>query len=65
MPKMKTHRGAAKRLGKTATGKVTYKKAFRYHKAAAKSPKRMRQLKGRHVISAAEQRRLSRLIPYL
>ncbi|MCL2497409.1 MAG: 50S ribosomal protein L35 [Symbiobacteriaceae bacterium] len=65
MPKMKTHRGAAKRLDKTATGKVTHKSAFRYHKAAAKSPKRMRQLRGRNVVAPAEQRRLSRLIPYL
>jgi large subunit ribosomal protein L35 len=65
MPKMKTHRGAAKRLSKTGTGKVSRKRAFRYHKSASKSPKRLRQLRGRTLVSAAEQRRISRLIPYL
>ena len=65
MPKMKTHRGAAKRLGKTAGGKITSKRAYHHHKAASKSPKRKRQLRPRAVISPAEQRRLSRLIPYM
>jgi large subunit ribosomal protein L35 len=31
MPKLKSHRGAAKRFKKTGTGKVTRAKAFRRH----------------------------------
>lgn len=31
MPKMKTHRGAAKRFSLTATGKVKFKHAFLRH----------------------------------
>lgn len=31
MPKMKTHRGAAKRLKKTGTGKLKRAKAFKKH----------------------------------
>ena len=31
MPKMKTHRGAAKRFGKTATGKIKRNHAFKSH----------------------------------
>ena len=39
MPKLKTHRGAAKRLSLTKTGKVKRAKAFRNHIMASKSPK--------------------------
>ena len=31
MPKMKTHRGAAKRFKRTASGKLKRSKAFRRH----------------------------------
>ena len=65
MPKVKTHRGAAKRLKKTGTGKIARKQAYHHHKALSKSPKRKRQLRSSALISAAEQRRISRLIPYL
>lgn len=65
MPKMKTHRGAAKRLTKTGTGKVARKQAFHRHKALCKTSKRKRQLRGTVLVSAAEQKRIGRLIPYL
>jgi len=65
MPKVKTHRGAAKRLDRTGTGKVSRKKAYHHHKAACKGPKRNRQLRGRTLVSAAEQKRISTLIPYM
>ena len=40
MPKMKTHRGMAKRVRKTGTGKLMRAKAFKSHILTKKSPKR-------------------------
>jgi len=65
MPKMKTHRGLAKRVKRTGTGKISHKQAYHHHKAANKGPKRNRQLRARKIAAAAEQRRLSRLVPYI
>ena len=45
MPKMKTHRGAAKRFKKTGTGKLKRAKAFKSHILTKKSAKRKRNLK--------------------
>lgn len=44
MPKMKTHRGAAKRFKVTGTGKITRRKANLNHILEKKSPKRKRRL---------------------
>ena len=44
MPKMKTHRGAAKRFKVTGTGKITRRKAFRAHLLEKKPTKRTRRL---------------------
>ncbi|MBR3160405.1 MAG: 50S ribosomal protein L35 [Atopobiaceae bacterium] len=42
MPKMKTHKGSAKRFRRTGTGKVMRAKAFKSHILTKKSPKRIR-----------------------
>ena len=44
MPKMKTHRGAAKRFKLTGTGKIMRRKAYRAHILEKKSSKRTRRL---------------------
>ncbi|MCB1015101.1 MAG: 50S ribosomal protein L35 [Acidimicrobiales bacterium] len=44
MPKMKTHRGAAKRFKVTGTGKIMRRKAYRAHILEKKSSKRTRRL---------------------
>ncbi len=44
MPKMKTHRGAAKRFQVTGTGRITRRKAFRSHILEKKPSKRTRRL---------------------
>ena len=44
MPKMKTHRGAAKRFKVTGSGKLMRRKAFRNHILEKKSSKRKRRL---------------------
>ena len=46
MPKMKTHRGMAKRVRKTGTGKLMRAKAFKSHILTKKSPKRKRNFRG-------------------
>ncbi|WP_366922635.1 50S ribosomal protein L35 [Metallumcola ferriviriculae] len=63
MPKMKTHRGAAKRFKKTATGKIKRSKAFTNHILEKKSPKRKRNLRKSGVLSDADQKRMKKLLP--
>lgn len=62
MSKMKTHSGTAKRLKRTASGKLKRAHAFAYHKAAHKSAKRKRNLRGTEVISASDYRRIKHMI---
>lgn len=64
MPKMKTHRGAAKRFGVTKSGKVKRAKAYKRHILNKKSAKRKRNLRKGTFISAAEQKNIRMLIPY-
>ena len=64
MPKMKTHRGAAKRFKKTGNGKIKRSKAYANHLLASKSPKRKRNLRKSGLVSNEEQKRISLLIPY-
>ena len=42
MPKMKTHKGTAKRFRRTGTGKIMRAKAFKSHILTKKPPKRIR-----------------------
>ena len=65
MPKMKTHRGAAKRFKKTGTGKVVRYHAFTSHILEKKSPKRKRNLRKSDVMHPGDVKRIARLIPYL
>lgn len=64
MPKLKTHRGAAKRFNVTGTGKVIKNRSFRRHILEKKSASRKRQLRAPEVAAAVDQPRLKRLIPY-
>ncbi|MDO4541037.1 MAG: 50S ribosomal protein L35 [Syntrophomonadaceae bacterium] len=64
MPKMKTHRGAAKRFKKTGSGKIKRSKAYASHLLGEKSPKRKRKLRKSGLVSEQEQKNVSRLIPY-
>ena len=64
MPKMKTHRGAAKRFKKTATGKLKRNKAYRSHILTKKSPKRKRKLRRPGIVSKGDQKRIAQLLPY-
>ena len=64
MPKMKTHRGAAKRFSLTATGKVKRGKAYRSHILTKKSTKRRRNLRKGGYIAQCEAANIRTLIPY-
>ena len=57
MPKMKTHRGAAKRFKRTATGKFLRGKAYKQHILTSKTRSRKRGLKGTDTRVARPTRR--------
>jgi large subunit ribosomal protein L35 len=65
MPKMKTHRGAAKRIKKTGTGKLKRMRAYKSHILTKKSTKRKRRLRKATLVSKVDERRIRRLIPGL
>ena len=54
MPKMKTHKGSAKRFRRTGTGKIMRAKAFKSHILTKKSQKRIRGFRKEAVLSAAD-----------
>ncbi|HZD05973.1 MAG TPA: 50S ribosomal protein L35 [Longimicrobiales bacterium] len=64
MPKMKTNRGAAKRLKRTACGKLKRYKANKSHILTKKSRKRKRRLRKADLVSRADEKRMKRLLPY-
>lgn len=64
MPKMKTHKGAAKRMKVTGTGKVMRMRTFHQHKLEHKSAKRRRSLRKDAPVHATEQKKARRLLPY-
>ncbi|UOF92691.1 50S ribosomal protein L35 [Fodinisporobacter ferrooxydans] len=65
MPKMKTHRGAAKRFKKTGSGKIKRSHAFTSHLFANKSQKRKRKLRHAGLVSKGDQKRIAQIITYL
>ena len=64
MPKIKSHRGAAKRFKKTGTGKFMRSKAFKRHILTSKTKQRKRHLQGTHVVDKSDAPRLKRMLPY-
>jgi len=64
MPKLKTHRGTAKRFRITATGKIKRKRAFRSHLLTGKPSKRTRLLRQPAILGKAESKIVKRLLPY-
>ncbi|MGB9839707.1 50S ribosomal protein L35 [Thermovenabulum sp.] len=64
MPKIKTHRGAAKRFSLTKTGKIKRAKAYKSHLLTHKSKKRKRNLRKPAFVSSADYKRVKKLIPY-
>jgi large subunit ribosomal protein L35 len=65
MPKMKTKRAAAKRLRKTASGRLKRSRGWKQHLLEAKEPKRRHRLRKALLIDKVDEPRLKRLVPYL
>jgi large subunit ribosomal protein L35 len=65
MPKIKTHRGAAKRFSMTGTGKVKRSKAFASHILTSKTTKRKRNLRKSAVMDKTNEKAIKKLLPYL
>jgi large subunit ribosomal protein L35 len=64
VPKVKTHRGAAKRFRKTAKGQFLRHHSFARHILTSKTRKRKRQLGKSEVTDPADQGRVRRMLPY-
>ena len=64
MPKIKTHRGAAKRFKKTGTGKFLRPKAFKRHILTSKPTRRKRHMRGMTVVDKTDVSKLKRMLPY-
>jgi large subunit ribosomal protein L35 len=64
MPKLKTHKGAAKRFKKTGTGKVVRRHSHLRHILTSKTKKRKSKLGQSILVSDADTPKIKRMIPY-
>lgn len=64
MPKLKTHKGAAKRFRITATGKIKRGHSFARHILTKKTTKRKRQLDTDGIVAKADEKLVKRMLPY-
>jgi large subunit ribosomal protein L35 len=64
MPKLKTHKGAAKRFKKTANGKVKRGQTKMRHILTSKDTKTKRRLTAPAYVSDADLAKVLRMIPY-
>jgi large subunit ribosomal protein L35 len=62
MPKIKTHKGAAKRFKFTAKGKIRRNRAYAGHLFLSKSAKQKRRLRQSTYVDPSNEKRLKRLI---
>ncbi|MBF0628714.1 MAG: 50S ribosomal protein L35 [Magnetococcales bacterium] len=65
MPKIKSHRGAAKRFSATGSGKLKRNNAFKRHILTKKSPKSKRNMRGTCLMADADCRAVRQMLPYL
>ena len=65
MPKLKTHKGAAKRFKKTGTGKILRHKAGLRHILSSKAKKRKKQLGQPTLVNDGDYKKAARMIPYM
>jgi len=64
MPKLKTHRAAAKRFSATGTGKLRRSRANKQHILGKKSPKRKRKLRRLALVSKSNLKLVKSMLPY-
>lgn len=64
VPKIKTHKGASKRLQFTGTGKLQRTRHMKSHLRRNKSARTKREFDEMLVVAPADHKRLAKLIPY-
>lgn len=64
MPKLKTHKGTAKRVRLTASGKAKRGHSHARHILTKKTAKRKRNLDIDTLVSEADEVRITRMLPY-
>jgi large subunit ribosomal protein L35 len=64
VPKLKTHKGAARRFKITATGKIMRTKGMKSHNRRKKAPRVKRAFDRMLVLDNANKRKVERLLPY-
>jgi len=65
VPKIKSHKAAAKRIGVTGSGKVIRVKSWRGHHLEIKSSRRTRRYAGKAILGKEHAEQVRRLLPYL
>ena len=65
MPKQKTHRGLAKRVKKTGSGKLKRSHAYTSHRFHGKTKKQRRQLRKAALVSSSDFKRIKQQISQL
>jgi large subunit ribosomal protein L35 len=65
MVKLKSNRGAAKRLKATGSGKLKRYKAFASHLLTGKTTKRKRNLRRSVLVDKRDLKNMKKLLPYL
>jgi len=64
MPKIKTHKGAAKRLKVTKSGKVKFQRAGKRHLLEHESSKRKRHARSGAYVTDANMGQVKQMLPY-
>ncbi len=64
MPKLKSHSGAKKRIRKTGSGRLAFKRNSRNHLLLQKS-KRQKRLNRTRLVNPSDERALQMLLPHL
>ncbi|MDX2437409.1 MAG: 50S ribosomal protein L35 [Acidobacteriota bacterium] len=62
MPKLKTHRGAAKRIKRTGTGKFKRHHAYTSHIMTKKSTKRKRKLRASAIVAPGDAKVIAKML---
>ena len=64
MPKIKTHRGAAKRFKVAKSGRIKFQKVNKRHILTKKTTKRKRQLRATGYLTGTSEKNRKQLLPY-
>ena len=62
MPKMKSHRGLAKRVKRTGSGKLKRSHAYTSHRFHGKTKKQRRQLAKSGLVSSSDYKRIKLML---